>query len=225
MLKIGHRGAAAYIAENTLESVQKAMDFGVDGVEVDVHLCASGELVVFHDITLDRMTTGSGEIGEWTLDELKVLRVQQRHRIPTLKDILNIIDKKCLINIELKGLHTAAKTCEIILHYIKNHGWNYADFIVSSFQENELKKVYEIDKNIRLGVLTKASVEEAIEIADKIQAFSIHPNYALLSSRNVKIAQSRGYKVIVWTVNLKDTIKRMKKFEVDGIISDKPDRL
>ena len=67
ILKIGHRGAKGYVAENTIESIQKALDFGVDGIEIDVHLCASGELVVFHDLTLDRMTNGIGEIGKLSL--------------------------------------------------------------------------------------------------------------------------------------------------------------
>lgn len=225
MLKIGHRGAKGYLAENTLESIQKALDFGVDGIEIDVHLCASGELVVFHDYTLDRMTNGTGEVGKSSLDELKNLMVNGNYIIPTLEEVLDNIDRKCLLNIELKGKNTASKTCEVIQHYIQNKKWKYYDFIVSSFQHHELEDVFNGNKNIPLGVLTKANVEEAIEFATTINAIAIHPNYALLTAENVKRAQSKGYKVYTWTVNDDDTIQRMKSYGVDGIISDVPDRL
>ena len=225
ILKIGHRGAKAYVAENTLESIQKALELGVDGIEIDVHLCASGELVVFHDFTLDRMTNGKGEVKKATLSELKNIKINDRYFIPTLEEVMNLIDRKCLLNIELKGRNTASKSCEIIQHYIKNEHWNYSDFIISSFQQRELEAVFRTDKNIPLGVLTKANVDEAIEFAQTINAVAIHPNYALLTPDNVKRAQNKNYKVFTWTVNDADTIKRMKSYGVDGIISDVPDRL
>ncbi|WP_308423688.1 glycerophosphodiester phosphodiesterase [Yeosuana aromativorans] len=222
---MGHRGAKAYVAENTLESIQKAMDFGVDGIEIDVHVCASGELVVFHDFTLDRMTNGTGEIAKHTLSQLKQLQVAGNNKIPTLKEVLELIDKTCLLNIELKGRHTAVKTCEVVEKYVNEKGWKYTDFIVSSFQHHELEDVFRVNKKISLGVLTKASVTEAIEFAKTINAVAIHPNVALLTKENVKQAQAKGYQVNTWTVNDAETINRMKRYGVDGIISDFPDKL
>lgn len=225
ILKIGHRGAKAYLAENTIESINKALELGVDGIEIDVHQCASGELVVFHDFTLDRMTNGSGELAECTLSELKQLYILNKYRIPTLEEVLDNIGNDYLLNVELKGINTAKKACEIIMLYIQKFGWNYDNFIVSSFQHKELEEVFKIDKQVRLGVLTKASLMEAVEFAETINAYSIHPNYALVTSKNLKLAKEKGYKVFVWTVNMKDTIKRMQAYGVDGIISDAPDRL
>ncbi len=222
---MGHRGAKAYVAENTMESIQEALRFNVDGIEIDVHECASGELVVFHDFTLDRMTNGTGEIGKHTLKELKALKVNEHYQIPILAEVMNLIDKTCLLNIELKGKHTAAKTCEIIDRYVKEKGWRYTDFIVSSFQHHELEDVYKLNKNIPLAVLTKANVAEAIEFAETIDAKIIHPNFALLTRENVNFAQQQGYKVNTWTVNDEETIARMKSYGVDGIISDYPDRI
>lgn len=224
-LKIGHRGAKGYVAENTLESIQQAIDFGVDGIEIDVHLCASGELVVFHDFTLDRMTNASGSIENFTLQALKNVKVNKKYSVPTLQEVLDLIDKKCLLNIELKGINTASKTCEIIQSYIKNKLWNYSDFIVSSFQHHELEDVFKIDKNIPLGVLTNANVYEALEFGQKINAVAIHPNFALLTLDNVNEVQEKGLKVNTWTVNDKKTINRMKTYGVNAIISDYPDRL
>src|SRR5690606_29880250 len=111
------------------------------------------------------------------------------------EEVLDLIDKKCFINIELKGRNTASKTCEVIQHYIQNKNWNYKDFLVSSFQIRELEDVFKMDKNIPLGVLTKANIDEAMEFAKTINAVAIHPNYALLTSDNVKRAQDENYKV------------------------------
>ena len=76
MLTIGHRGARGYIAENTLESIQKALDLNVDGIEIDVFRCASGEIVVFHDKKLKRLTGHNGLIEETTFEELKNIIIE-----------------------------------------------------------------------------------------------------------------------------------------------------
>ncbi|WP_460217773.1 glycerophosphodiester phosphodiesterase [Psychroserpens sp. MEBiC05023] len=224
-LKIGHRGAKAYAAENTIESVKKALEIGVDGIEIDVHKCASGELVVFHDFTLDRMTDGSGEVSKHTLTSLKTLKVNHQFEIPTLQEVIDVINQKCMLNIELKGKGTAEETCNVIKDYIDNNGWTFNNFIISSFQQHELETVFNLLPNLKCAVLTKASVTDAIEFAKTINAYAIHPNVALLTQDNVKLAQNEGYKVITWTVNDEATIRRMKDYGVDGIISDNPDRL
>jgi glycerophosphoryl diester phosphodiesterase len=225
MLKFGHRGAKGYVTENTIPSIQKALTLSIDGIEIDVHLCKSGELVVFHDFTLDRLTNGSGEISTFTLKELKNLKVNNEYSIPTLQEVLDIIDASAILNIELKGEHTAKKACEAIHKNIKNSNWKLEDFIVSSFQEKELEKVFEIDKTIRLGVLTKASINSAITFANTINAYAIHPNIALISKNNVQKTQQLGYKVYTWTVNNTEAINRAKRYGVDAIISDVPDLL
>ena len=223
VLKMGHRGAKTYVAENTLASIEKALELGVDAIEIDVHKCASGELVVFHDFTLDRMTNGTGEIAKKTLDQLKTLKVNGQYEIPTLEEVLNTIDKKCILNIELKGRHTALATCKMVEYYMKTKQWDLEHFLISSFQHQELEDVYKLNKQLRLGVLTKASVLEAIEFAKTINAYAIHPNVAIVTRDNVRLAHDKGYKVFIWTVNDQPTIERMKDYGVDGIISDNPD--
>lgn len=224
-LKIGHRGAKAHVAENTLESVRKALNMGVDGIEIDVHKCASGELVVFHDFTLDRMTNGTGEVSNHPLSELKQLKVDNQFEIPTLREVLDLIDRKCVLNIELKGKNTAEETCKIIAEYIQNDLRHQEDFLISSFQKTELKSVFESNPNLKLGVLTKASVTDALKFAKTIDAYAIHPNVALLTKSNVKLAKDEGFKVITWTVNDQEAIKRVTSYGVDGIISDNPENL
>lgn len=224
-LKIGHRGAKGHIAENTLESIQKALDLKVDAIELDVHLCRTGELVVIHDFTLDRTTNGEGEVAGKTLKELKELKIEGQYKIPLLTEVLDLIEGKCRINIELKGSHTAPKACGIIEDYIKNRNWSYEDFIVSSFQQNELFEVYQINPKIPIGILSKASITEAIELGKSLKAKAIHPSIGIITRENVKECQKQGFLVNVWTVNDPKAIQRMKDFGVDGIISDYPDLL
>ncbi|MBO3098691.1 glycerophosphodiester phosphodiesterase [Gelidibacter pelagius] len=224
-LKIGHRGAKGHVAENTLESIQKALDLGVDGIEIDVHLCQTGELVVYHDFTLERLTDGTGEITMKSLDELKSLKVNGQFEIPTLLEVLDLIDKKCMLNIELKGNGTAFETCKSMQLYTETKDWDFEDFIVSSFDHDELKTVYNINKNVPLAVLTDFDLDVAVDFAQTIKAKAIHPHYILLDQKKVQQLQNLGYKVNTWTVNDIEAISLMKSYGVDGIISDYPDRL
>lgn len=225
ILKIGHRGAKAHVAENTLASFQYALDIGVNGLELDVHVCSTGELVVIHDFTVDRTTNGSGEVHKMTLAELKALTVEGEYKIPTLEEVLELVGKKCFLNIELKGRHTAVPVSELMERYIAEKGFTYNDFIVSSFQREELMVMHDMNPSIHLGILTQASVTQAWRWAEEFSAKAIHPHFSLLTESNVKKAQQAGYKVYTWTVNETEDIERMKLYEVDGIMSDYPERL
>ena len=114
-------------------------------------------------------------------------------------------------------------TCKVIEKFIKTKSWNRDHFLISSFQHQELETVYKYNSQLHLGVLTKASVADAVAFATTINAYAIHPNVALVTKDNVRFAQEKGFKVLTWTVNEKRTIERMKLYGVDGIISDNPD--
>jgi glycerophosphoryl diester phosphodiesterase len=221
----GHRGAKGYVSENTLASFQKALDLNVYGIELDVHVCATGELVVFHDFTLDRITNGSGEIHNFSLEELTKLKVDGVFEIPTLEEVLNLINRKCKVNVELKGHDTAKPAVQIIEKYIQDNNWKMENFIISSFQRDELYKVSQLNSNIPLAVLTQASVEQAVEWAFEFSAKYIHPHFSLLTEDNCKMATEKGFKINTWTVNDVADIERIKKYKINGIISDFPDRI
>lgn len=225
MLKIGHRGAKGHIAENTLESFQRARAMGMDGVELDVHACATGELVVIHDFTVDRTTNGAGEVSKLTLSQLKELEVEVQYRIPTLEEVIEALGTTCFINIEMKGRHTAKPLSELLVRLVGSGDYNYCQFIVSSFQKEELQIMSEINPNVNLGVLTQASVTEAWEWAEAFSAKALHPHFSLLTESNVKKAHKAGYKIYTWTVNEPDDIARVRSYGVDGIITDYPERL
>ena len=224
-LNIGHRGAKGHQPENTILSFQKALELHADGVEFDVHVCKSGELVVIHDFTVGRTTDGAGAVADLTLQELKKLRIDGQYEIPTLDAVLTLFDTSHFINIELKGSHTAKLVCDTIAKLVKEKQFEYSNFIVSSFQQQELATAASYNANIPLGILTQASVEQALEWADEYRATAIHPHFSLLTAENVALAREKGYQVNTWTVNETDDIERIKTLGVNAIITDFPDRI
>lgn len=225
MLKIGHRGARGHEPENTLLGFQKAIDLNVDCIELDVHLSADGELMVIHDETIDRTTNGKGAVNQFSLPELKRFQIEKDQRIPTLTEVLNLIDQKCDINIELKSFETADKVVDLIEKYVSEKKWNYDQFLVSSFDWNALQQVTFSNSRIPIGVLTETNVDLALAFAKFIKAKSIHPYFHLVTNENTAKMQEKGFQVFPWTVNEIEDIKRIKTYNVDGIISDFPDRL
>ncbi|MDA6070522.1 glycerophosphodiester phosphodiesterase [Flavobacterium sp. AC] len=225
MLKIAHRGAKGYEPENTLKSFQKALDLNADGIELDVHLSSDGHIIVIHDETIDRTTNGKGFVNAFSLAELKTFLIDGKYQIPTLKEVFDLVDKKCLINIELKGLGTAGKVVALIEEYIAEKNWNYKDFIVSSFEWDLLQETSNLNSNILIGVLTEEDLDKALAFAELIKAFAINPDFQLLSSEKVKLIQEKGFLVFPWTVDDEKDIKKIKSYNVDGIISDFPDKL
>jgi glycerophosphoryl diester phosphodiesterase len=219
ILKIGHRGAKGYEPENTLISFGKAIDLNVDGIELDVHLSSDGEIMVIHDETIDRTTNGKGFVENLTSSQLKELE------IPTLIEVLDLANRRCFINIELKGIGTTKPTADLIELYAKQKNWNYKDFIVSSFDWKMLEETQLLNPKIRIGVLTEESISAALAYAKKINAFSIHPDYRLLTKDNVALMQKSGFEIYPWTVNSNEDIQKIKSFNVNGIISDFPDRI
>lgn len=225
ILNIGHRGAKGYEPENTLLSFQKAKALKADGIELDVHVCKSGELIVIHDFTVNRTTNGRGAICDLTLTELKKLRVNGGLKIPTLEEVLTLFDKNHLINIELKGMHTAKLVCDLIAKKVHDDQFHYTNFIVSSFQREELAAVVHNNTKVPIGILTQASVEQALVWADELSAEAIHPHFSLLTAENVALTRQKGYQIFTWTVNEPKDIQRVKALGINGIITDFSDRI
>lgn len=219
MQKIGHRGAKGHIAENTLASFQKSMDLGVHGIELDAHLSSDGKVMVIHDDTVDRTTSEKGLVSDFNSVELEQLG------IPTLEAVFDLVDRKCFINVELKTFETADKVSEIIELYVTEKNWDYSDLIVSSFDWNALQQVHFLNDKIPIGVLTSTDLDLAIAFAKFIKAYSVHPYYHLLSAENVSKMQSQNFKVYPWTINEPEDIIFVKSLQVDGIITDFPERI
>jgi glycerophosphoryl diester phosphodiesterase len=219
MLKIGHRGAKGYVAENTLASFQKAIDLKVDGIEFDVHLSSDGEIMVIHDETINRTTNGNGFVKDFTSVDLK------NFGIPTLTEVLDLLNHNFFVNIELKSNDSVEKVITLIEKQVSEKNWNYNNFMISSFNWENLENVSQRNNQIKIGVLTEDSIERALIFAKEIKAFSINPYFKLLNAENVKLMHKEGFQIHTWTVNLPEDITFVKSLQVDGVISDFPDKI
>jgi glycerophosphoryl diester phosphodiesterase len=220
-LTIGHRGAAGHEPENTLRSIRKALELGADAVEFDVH-CLDGQLVVFHDATLERTTNGRGALARTPFARLRELDAGKGERIPTLEEICETVDRRAKLHIELKGRGTAVPTGEIIDRYVREHGWRYDDFLVSSFHHDELAHL--AGRSIPLGILFSKSPARFASLAEKLGAYSIHCKTAYATPALLDQAHRAGLKVFVYTVNDAGAIARLRDLGVDGVFTDFPER-
>ncbi len=224
MLKIAHRGASGTEPENTLRSFSRALAMNVDAIELDVHLTKDKKLVVIHDNSVKRTTGGRGYVKNLTLKELKKLDAGLNETIPTLKEVFDLVNKRIIIHIELKGKDTAKPVARLIEQYTKK-GWWYNHFVVSSFNSKELETFHKSKKKVRTAVLFERNPDKYFKKAALINAYSINFPMELVSNKYVEKAHKEGLKLLVWTVNTKKDIARMKKLKIDGIFSNYPDRV
>ena len=215
MLKIGHRGAKGHSPENTLASFQKAIDLGVDMIELDVRLSLDKVPMVIHDETIDRTTSKTGLVTDYSAKELQHLG------IPTLKDVFELVNNRCEINVELKTFSAT----HAVMDLIAKNTFDQNKILISSFDWNALQEVRFHDEDIRIGVLTETNLDLALAFAKFIKAYSIHPYYHLLTAENVQKIKEKNFKIFPWTINEPEDITFVQSLEVDGIITDFPERL
>ncbi len=225
MLKIAHRGAKGYKPENTLAAFTTALEMKADGIELDIQLSTDGVLVVFHDETLDRLTNGTGLVSSFSLQELKTYRIANEHPIPTLKEVLELVNQKCLLNIEIKNSAATALLISLIEEFVTTKNWKYDSFIISSFDWNALQQIHNSNPKIPIGILTETNLDLAISFANNISAKAIHPHFTLLNPANTKKIQDHNLLVFPWTVNEQEDLDRLKTYNVNGIITDFTDRI
>ena len=219
MLKIGHRGARAYEPENTLRGFKKAIELGVNAVELDVRKTKDDKVVVIHDAKVDKTTSGKGSVSKLTLDEIKQLVTEKGEKVPTLEEALDFLDRKVKIIIELKitGFE------EEVLRQIRERGLEN-NVVIVSFIEEALGKVREIDETVETGLIYVRH-KNPIKAALDLKASYLLPLYRFTHTADVKRAHDNCLKVIVWTINNPEEVPQYIKKGVDGIASDRPDIL
>ncbi|MDH4221734.1 MAG: glycerophosphodiester phosphodiesterase family protein [Candidatus Bathyarchaeota archaeon] len=219
MLKVGHRGAKAYEPENTLRSFSKAIEFGVDAVELDVRRTKDDKIVVIHDANVDKTTNGEGLVNELTLEEIKQFVTEKGEKIPTLEEALDFLDKKVKILVELKETGFEKK----VLSLIHEKGLE-KNVVIVSFIEEALRKVRELDNEVKTGLIYVRH-KDPIKAALELKASYLLSFYRFTHTSNVQKAHEKGLKVIVWTINKQEEVSDYVKKGVDGIASDRPDIL
>jgi len=244
---IAHRGGRSLGPEHTLYTYQRAAGLGVDVLEIDVHLTQDNHLAVIHDKTVDRTTNGSGTVESYQLVDLQKLDAGYRWsadqgnpfplrgkgiKIPSLAEVFQAFPQMRL-NIEIKDPKTAAITS--LCRTIQNHSMSQK-VMIASFDAGALKKF----RSICPAVATSAGASEAIwfyslqkmhlqsAYSPKAQALQVPENYGdlqVVNKRFIAAARARNMRVQVWTVNDIDSMKRLLKHGVDGIMTDYPQKL
>ena len=219
MLRIGHRGARAYAPENTISSFKKALEIGVDAIELDVRKTKDNQLVVIHDDDVKRTTDGEGLVCELTLKEIKGFSAEGGEKIPTFEEALDFLDKKVKVFVELKeeGLEKQ------VLLAVHERGLE-KNVVITSFIEDVLKKVREMDDKVETGLIY-AKHKNPLKAALDLKANYLVALYRFVHTANVEKAHENGLKVVVWTINNPEEVEEYAKKGVDGIASDKPDIL
>ena len=220
VLRIGHRGAAGHGPENTLAAIQKGIALGVDFVEIDVRRTADGVLVVLHDETVNRTTNGKGRVDHLSLQEVKKFNAGNGEHIPTLKEVLKVAAGEAGLMLELKVKGVAQQTVEVV---------RVAGFrdpvIYASFLHDELQYVRTVDQETSLmvlfGGLSRASVARAIKYGSSYIGLRHDKTTRVL----VDSFHRAGLLVFVYTADAPSDIQRALSLDVDGVISNFPERI
>lgn len=248
---IAHKGASGLAPENTMASFKKALELGVDQIELDVRHTLDEEIVVFHDQRLDRIardTLGNpitGDVHDYTLEQIKQFDVgswfdskYKDERMPTLKEVLDYIDGRVTVLIEIKHMDHphyhdfAEKLVDVVLKEKNGEDW----IILQSYEPQYLDEVHELDPLIETKALIVGEdsapllafyIETRIHMGrakESNRMKAINPQWETLSPRRIFQMHAKGYEVHAYPVNDREDMIKMLNAGVDGIITDYPDR-
>jgi len=234
ILIAAHRGGAALWPENSLLAFGNALGLGVDAVETDVHMTADGEVVVIHDPTLDRTSTGRGAVADTTAPQLASARLKDRagqptgEPVPTLAQLLDrLASGRAQLLLEIKvdargrrypGIEEKA------LALLRARGFTERT-LVMAFEPETVERVRELDRTIRTVLLVgrRQNPRQSVQRAVAIGASAVGFEFRLLDADLVAATRAAGLKVAAWTVNEEADIRRVLDLGVDVLISDRPD--
>lgn len=225
-LIIGHRGFNSQYVENTLESFEAALAHGADGIELDVHLSSDGEVMVFHDFDLKRMTGQEGFIFQYTLKELKAMRVGSNHEMPSLSEVLDLLvshkkqGKKVYLNVEFKAGSQMYEGIEQKVMKLCYQKLSPDEVIFSSFDHQALLDIKVLDARALTGVLTTAALVKPWAYMDTIQGDFYHPYYLTLTPKLLQDMFGRGVKINAYTVNDQRVGQQLMAAGIHMIITD-----
>ena len=216
---IAHRGYSAMYPENTMTSFRKARS---KVVEFDVRKTLDNVPVVIHDRTLDRTTTGSGDVKKHTWEQIKDLHIKDcDERVPSLDQVLQTFGDEYSYNIEIKSSDTA----RVVVDSIKKSELPYGNTLVTSFKWDEIKAVRKLDGRINTGLISIVRPERAIRECVKLGCEVAVLNHLIITRDVMSYAEKNGIEVYAYTVNSADEARKLIEYGVSGIISDNCDLL
>ncbi|MBA2447286.1 MAG: glycerophosphodiester phosphodiesterase [Chloroflexi bacterium] len=218
--------------ENTLASFRKAVELGVDAIELDVHLTADDEVVVLHDPHLERTTSGRGQVRGLTPDQVRGLDAGAHfgpefagERVPTLREVLEWARERCVVDVEIKGAPApypgiAERVVELLVCYgMLEHA------IVISFDHPTVRRVKALAPDLATGVLYSCRPVDPVRLARDAQADALLPHWSHCTAEDVERAHAAGLSVHPWATSEPDEIRALLAMGVDSITSNHPDRV
>ena len=227
-----HRGASAHAPENTIPSFELALTQGADAIELDAKLTSDGQIVVFHDATIDRTTEGTGRLAQKTLAELRSLDAGsffsdqfRGTKIPTLEEVFEAVGKKIFINVELTNYATPRDALvEKVCALVRKHGLEKS-VIFSSFFVSNLRQAQRFLPDVPRGLL---ALDGWMGAWARSFGFSfgnyaaLHPYLTDVNAQQVSRVHQLKRRIHVWTVNKPEDVARLNSWGVDGIFTDDP---
>lgn len=220
MIKIGHRGSAALEPENTLRAIGRAIDNKMDCVEIDVRKTKDHKIVVIHDEKVDRLSDGTGFVCDMNLSELKKLDFGKGERIQTLQEVINYVDGKCRLIIEIKEPTTEVQVAEII----EKNKFQEDCFVISYFHTS-VRMIKGYSQKLHTGVLFKGEPVNIAEMVKQANAECAFAEFHYVTPQVVSKLHNAGLKVFVWNCDSKEDIMCLARMKVDGICSNDPELL
>lgn len=241
---IGHRGAAAYAPENTLEGIHTAADMGVDWVELDVKLTKDDIPIIFHDEELSRTTNGSGLVAETTYEQIKQMEAGSWFgesfsgiKIPTLEEAIDaLIERNLGFNLEIKPCPGREKeTTEVALDMLSQYWDDHTRLLISSFQHVCLEVARDMAGDWSRGLLlapeTNAQGDNIDinpdwkDLADYLDVKTINLGTEIATREVVEEILDQDLHPLIYTVNDPILARQYQTWGVDAMFSDEPDVL
>jgi glycerophosphoryl diester phosphodiesterase len=224
-----HRGASVDAPENTLAAFDLAVEQGAELIELDVQRTRDGALVIQHDFSLGRTTTGSGQLAEHTLAELRALDAGAwrgerwaGQRIPTLDEVLDRYGEQVYLNLEIKVDEIPRPGIEQQVAETVGKRGLYDRIVVSSFDFATVRRLRQVDRHVRAALLAEADPDEALDLAAEISAVGLHLRADLITTAIVAGAGTRGLGILAWTVDDESEMQRLIALDIDAIVSNRP---
>lgn len=228
-----HRGFSGKYPENTMLAFEKALEAGCEGIEMDVHLTKDGEVVIVHDEKIDRTSDQKGLVKDMTYEELCKADFSYKYKgqvpfqkIPTLREYFELVkDEEIVTNIELKtGVFEYPGIEKKVYDLIKEYHLE-EKVAISSFNHYSVMRMKELDPSLYCGFLTESWIINAGAYVRSCKVEALHPLFRMLNEEVTKELKENGCEINTWTVNTEEDIEKMINIEVNGIISNYPDKV
>lgn len=223
-----HRGASAYLPENTKIAFEKALELNTNGIELDLQKTKDGKIVIFHDDIIDNKSNGKGKISDYTYQELLNFDFgswfdskYKNEKILLFEDFAKeFLNKDLTFAIELKVLEIEKDTLDIINKYK-----TYDNIYITSFLYEALENTRELDQDIKISWLVSKINKENIDKLLKIKGQQICPKAELVSKEDIELANKNGLSVRLWGIYNEEIMKKVYKFNIEGMTVNFPDKL